>query len=72
VHHGYRRQLRGWQEQADLGFLVGYDFGPAAVQVWADNTVTCHDCIGYGWDIWGRLTFRIWAPEAAVPLVAKY
>ncbi len=61
----------GWQEQADLGFLVGYDFGPAAVQLWADNTVACHDCIGYGWDVWGRLTFRIWAPEAANPLVAK-
>ncbi len=63
--------LCGWQTQADLGFLVGYDFGPAAIQVWADDSVYCKDCIGYGFDVWGRLTFRLWAPEAAKPLVAK-
>jgi hypothetical protein len=61
----------GFQSQVDVGFLIGYDFGPAAVQVWADNTVECANCIGYGWDVWGRLSFRIWAPEAAKPLVAK-
>jgi hypothetical protein len=63
--------LCGYQTQVDAGFLVGYDFGPASVQVWADNTLYCRDCIGYGWDVWGRLSFRIWAPEAAKPLVAK-
>jgi len=61
----------GWDDQVDVGFLVGYDFGPVAVQVWTDNTVYSHDNIGYGWDVWGRMTFRIWAPEAAKPLVAK-
>lgn len=61
----------GNQSQVDLGFLVGYDFGPVAVQVWADQTVECGNCIGYGWDVWGRMSFRIWAPEAAKPMVAK-
>jgi len=61
----------GWQSQVDVGFLVGYDFGPVSVQVWADDTVECHDCIGYGFDVWGRVSFRIWAPETPKPLVAK-
>jgi hypothetical protein len=61
----------GWDQQGDLGFLIGYDFGPVAVQVWADDTLWSHDNIGYGWDVWGRMSFRIWAPEAAKPLVAK-
>jgi hypothetical protein len=61
----------GHQTQVDLGFLVGYDFGPVAVQVWADDSVYCRDCIGYGWDVWGRMNFKIWGPEAPKPLVAK-
>lgn len=61
----------GMFEQGDVGFLVGYDFGPVAVQVWADDSVWCSACIGNGWDVWGRMSFRIWAPEAAKPLVAK-
>jgi hypothetical protein len=61
----------GFQSQVDAGFLIGYDFGPAAVQVWADNTLECKNCIGYGWDVWGRLSFRLWAPETMKPLVAK-
>jgi hypothetical protein len=60
----------GFQSQIDLGFLVGYDFGPIAVQVWADQTVECANCIGSGWDVWARMSFRIWAPDAK-PLVAK-
>jgi hypothetical protein len=61
----------GNQSQIDVGFLIGYDFGPVAVQVWADNTVECANCIGTGWDVWGRVSFRLWAPEAMKPLVAK-
>jgi hypothetical protein len=60
----------GFQSQVDVGFLVGYDFGPASVQVWADDSVQCSNCIGTGWDVWGRLSFRIWAPDAK-PLVAE-
>jgi hypothetical protein len=44
----------GRQSQVDVGFLVGYDFGPVKVQIWADDSVECHDCIGYGWDVWRR------------------
>lgn len=61
----------GFQSQVDVGFLVGYDFGPVAVQVWFDDTVQCSNCIGNGIDVWGRMSFRIWAPEATKPLVAK-
>ena len=60
----------GHQTQVDVGFLVGYDFGPVTVQVWADDSVYCRDCIGYGWDVWGRMSFKIWGPDAK-PLVAK-
>jgi hypothetical protein len=63
--------LCGWDTQVDLGFLIGYDFGPVSVQVWADQTAYSKDNIGYGFDVWGRMSFRIWGPEAAKPLVAK-
>jgi hypothetical protein len=63
--------LCGHQSQVDLGFLVGYDFGPVSVQVWFDDSVECHDCIGNGVDVWGRMSFKIWGPEAMKPLVAK-
>ncbi len=61
----------GYQSQVDVGFLVGYDFGPVAMQVWADQSVECANCIGNGIDVWGRMSFRIWAPEGPKPLVAK-
>lgn len=61
----------GWQQQVDVGFLIGYDFGPMSVQVWADDGVYYHDAIGYGWDVWGRFSFKIWGPEGPKPLVAK-
>ena len=61
----------GNQSQIDVGFLIGYDFGPVAVQVWADNTVECANCIGTGWDVWGRVSFRLWAPEAMKPLASE-
>jgi hypothetical protein len=61
----------GFQSQVDVGFLVGYDFGPVSVQVWFDDSVECVNCIGNGIDVWGRMSFRLWAPEAPKPLVAK-
>ena len=30
-----------YQSQIAIGALVGYDFGPAAVQLWFDDTVEC-------------------------------
>jgi hypothetical protein len=61
----------GWQTQFDVGWLIGYDFGPVAFQVWADDSVYARDAIGYGWDVFGRISFRVWAPEGPKPLVAK-
>jgi hypothetical protein len=40
------------------------------VQVWFDDTVECQNAV-CGLDVWGRMSFRIWAPEAPKPLVAK-
>ncbi len=35
----------GYQSQIAVGGLVGYDFGPVAVQVWFDDTVQCQNAI---------------------------
>lgn len=54
-----------------LGGLVGYDFGPVDLQVWATDTVWSENTAQAGWTIWTRFGFRLWAPEAPRPLVAK-
>ncbi len=56
-----------------LGGLVGYDFGPVDLQVWVtDQLVGNNSPAGAGSiDVWTRLGFRLWAPEAPKPLVAK-
>jgi hypothetical protein len=53
-----------------VGALVGYDFGPVAVQAWFDDTVESRNAI-CALDVWGRMTFKICGPEAPKPLVAK-
>jgi hypothetical protein len=53
-----------------VGGLVGYDFGPVDIQVWVTDSVARQNAID-GLDFWTRLGFRIWAPEAPKPLVAK-
>jgi hypothetical protein len=53
-----------------VGGLVGYDFGPVDLQVWVTDSVARNNAID-GLDIWTRLGFRLWAPEAPKPLVAK-
>ena len=58
--------IRGYQSQIAVGGLVGYDFGPVAVQVWFDDAVQCQNAI-CGLDVWGRMTFKIWGPEAPKP-----
>ena len=60
----------GYQSQVAIGALVGYDFGPVSVQAWFDDTVECANAV-CGLDVWGRMSFRIWAPEGPKPLVAK-
>ncbi len=56
-----------------LGGLVGYNFGPVDLQVWVTAQVEGQNTpAGAGAiDIWTRLGFRLWAPEAPKPLVAK-
>lgn len=58
---------------AGVGGLVGYDFGPVDLQFWVTTQVDCQNCaqgVG-GINLWTRLGFRIWGPEAPKPLVAK-
>lgn len=66
------------------GALVGYDFGPVSVNLWAldavhtdasgpvPNTAT----IASGWSVFGSLSFRLWGPESAgdhtkAPMIVK-
>jgi hypothetical protein len=56
-----------------VGGLVGYDFGPVDLQFWATYQVAgtnFPEGVG-GINLWTRLGFRLWAPEAPKPLVAK-
>jgi hypothetical protein len=62
--------LCGYQTQVAVGALVGYDFGPVAMQAWFDDTVECANAV-CGLDVWFRTSFRLWAPESK-PIVAKY
>jgi hypothetical protein len=56
-----------------IGGLVGYDFGPVSLQVWVTGQVEgANTPAGAGAiDTWMRMSFRLWAPEAPKPLVAK-
>jgi hypothetical protein len=59
-----------------VGGLVGYDFGPASLTVWAldDVSATVSNCggvtasaactTGQGWRAYASLSYRLWAPEA--------
>jgi hypothetical protein len=60
-----------YQDFVGFGGLVGYDFGPVDLQVWATDTVWSQNTAEAGWTIWTRFGFRLWAPEAPKPLVAK-
>ena len=53
-----------------VGGLVGYDFGPVDLQLWVTDSVARSNAID-GLNVWTRLGFRIWGPEAPKPLVAK-
>jgi len=55
---------------AAVGGLVGYNFGPVDLQVWVTDSVEHRNQID-GLNIWTRLGFRLWGPEAPKPLVAK-
>ena len=49
-----------------LGGIVGYDLGMADFQVIATDSVYTQDAFS-GWSIFTRLSFELWAPEAAAP-----
>jgi hypothetical protein len=61
--------LCGYEQQINVGGLIGYDFGPVDLQVWAADDVLCRNA-NCGLDIWTRWSFKIWGPQAK-PLIAK-
>jgi hypothetical protein len=62
--------LCSYNSAVAFGGLVGYDFGPVSFQVWVTDAVYQKNDID-GFAVWNRLSFRVWAPEAPKPLVAK-
>jgi hypothetical protein len=64
----------GNQQEIGLGGIVGYDFGPVDLHVWAIEDIGCGGItnnVGCGLRVFGSIAFRIWGPEAPKPLVAK-
>jgi hypothetical protein len=55
-----------------VGGLVGYNFGPADLQVWITDSVYTRDDFA-GWSIFTKLTWKLWSPDAAPskPLYTK-
>jgi hypothetical protein len=62
-----------------VGGLVGYDFGPASLSVWATQEVSAKasnaaaaavgadpSAVGQGTTVFATLSYRLWAPEAPV------
>ena len=61
-------------QEVAFGGLIGYDFGPVDLHVWATEDIGCGSTtnnIGCGLRVFGSIAFRLWAPEAPKPLVAK-
>lgn len=52
-----------------LGGLVGLDFGPAELEIYATDSVYTKDDFK-GWSVFTRLSFKLWGPEAP-PAPAK-
>jgi hypothetical protein len=53
--------------------LVGYDFGPVDLQLWVTDSFVGNNAPQgpNGINVWSRIGFKIWGPEAPKPLVAK-
>jgi hypothetical protein len=58
---------------AGIGGLVGYDFGPVDLQIWVTDTIASQNFPeGVGTlNVFTRLGFKLWGPDAPRPLVAK-
>ena len=54
-----------------VGGLVGYNFGPVNLQVWATDSVYTRDDYA-GWAVYSRLVFKIWGDDAAPPSGPMY
>src|SRR5664280_1174733 len=54
-----------------LGGLVGYNFGPVDLQVWATDSVYTRDDYA-GWAVYSRVVFKIWGNDAAPPSGPMY
>ena len=65
--------LCGRRTNAQVGALVGYDFGPVDVQAFAMGVVEGQDTpqTTGGWNLGTRISFKIWGPSAPAPLVTK-
>ncbi len=46
-----------------VGGLLGYDFGPARLLIYATDEIYARDTT-QGWKIWGDLTFPLWSPKS--------
>jgi hypothetical protein len=62
----------GRQSQLAVGALVGYDFGPVALQVYATRTVVQDNYNYYDSRFWARLIIPVWTPptESSMPVKA--
>jgi hypothetical protein len=62
--------IDGYQQQRQfaVGGLIGYDFGPAYLQVYGTTDVTQDNYNGYETRFWTRLTFPIWNPKLHDPV----
>jgi hypothetical protein len=83
--YGGRVNLNRYDTWA-VGAVLGYDFGPAALHVWALDEVSVHASGGTpilgvdsatttkGFSAFASLSYRIWAPEApaSAPKAPKY
>jgi hypothetical protein len=56
-----------------IGGLVGYDFGPVDLQIWVTDIVASQNFPeGVGTlNVFTRIGFKLWGPDAPRPLVAK-
>jgi hypothetical protein len=65
--------LCGRYQTAAAGALVGYDFGPVDLQVWVTDSFVGRDTPqgSGGLNVWSRIGFKIWGPDAPRPLVSK-
>jgi hypothetical protein len=60
-----------YQSSVAFGGLVGYDFGPVDIQVWAVDPVWQENTGQSGLTVFTRVGFKIWGPSAPSPLVTK-